>query len=89
MEDYVKKKNTNLINITNLIDSTKEQIKIQLNPFLFDEIKKYFNCITLDNFIIDKIPDYFPKLINLNIKSQISHIYELDGNENIIKEKTN
>ena len=86
MENDVNKKNTNLINISNLIDNIKEQIKIQLNPFLFDEIIKFFNCLTLDNFIIDKIPDYFPKLINLNIKSLISQIYELDGNENRIKE---
>ena len=81
MENDVNKKN-----ISDLIEKTKEQIKIQVNPFLFDEIKNYFECLTLDNFIEYKIPDHFPKLINLNIKSLISQINELDGNENKIKE---
>ena len=86
MEIDIKNKNSNLLNISNLIQSTIELIKIQLNPFLIDEIKKYFNLLTLENFTVDKIPDHFPKLINLKIESQITQINELNGNENRIKE---
>ena len=73
MEDDANKSNK-LKNIKDIIEPTLVILKIQVNLFLFIEIKEFVAKISFRKFDFSEIPEHFPEKVKLIIKSLFTQL---------------